>query len=45
MAHGTKDVLGHMDRLRLAGGCRFAILVGDGSDDSTGRPELVDRLP
>ena len=45
MTYGTKDVLDDLDGSGPPGGYCIAILVGHGSDYTTGRFELVDRLP
>jgi hypothetical protein len=40
--NGTEDLLGHLDCVGFGGGYRFAILVGNGGNDSSWYLELVD---
>ena len=41
----AKGLLDHVDCVRFGGGYRFAILVGNRSNNSAWRFELVDSVP
>jgi len=43
--NATKGLLDDVDGVGFGGGYRLAILVGNGSDNPTGRFELVDSVP